>query len=47
MNKIENVATWSKERLDVELEKGFMDMLNGRTCPAAMVLSYVKKKYKV
>ena len=47
MNKIENAATWSKERLDAELEKGYNDMLNDRTRPAAMVLSDVKKKYEV
>ena len=29
MNKIENAAKWSKERLDAELEKGYNDMLNG------------------
>jgi len=46
MNIIENAATWSKERFDAELEKGYSDMLNGRTRPAAMVLSDVKKKYK-
>ncbi len=33
MNKIENAATWSKERLDTELEKGYNDMLNGRVTP--------------
>ena len=33
MNKIENAATWSKERFDAELEKGYSDMLNGRTTP--------------
>jgi len=33
MNKIENAATWSKERFDAELEKGYGDMLNGRTTP--------------
>ena len=42
----ENSAKWSKERLDAELEKGYNDMLKGRTRPAAMVLSDVKKKYK-
>ena len=47
MNKIENAAKWSKERLDAELEKGYNDMLKGRTRPAAMVLSDVKKKYMV
>ena len=45
-NKIENASNWSKERLDAELEKGYDDMLKGRTRPAAMVLSDVKKKYK-
>jgi hypothetical protein len=29
------------------LHKGYNDMLKGRTRPAAMVLSDVKKKYKV
>ena len=33
MNKIENVAKWSKERLDAELEKGYNDMLSGRVTP--------------
>ena len=47
MNKPENSAKWSKERFDAELEKGYDDMLKGRTRPAAMVLSDVKKKYKV
>ncbi|WP_175545440.1 hypothetical protein [Fibrobacter sp. UWB12] len=47
MCKIENAAKWSKERLDAELEKGYNDMLQGRTRPAAMVLSDVKKKYNV
>ena len=42
----ENSAKWSKERLDAELEKGYNDMLKGRTRPAAMVLSDVNKKYK-
>lgn len=29
----ENSAKWSKERLDAELEKGYNDMLKGRTRP--------------
>ena len=33
MNKIENAATWSKERFDAELEKGYNDMLNGHVTP--------------
>ena len=33
MNKIENAATWSKERLDAKLEKGYNDMLSGRVTP--------------
>ena len=33
MNKPENSATWSKERFDAELEKGYNDMLNGRVTP--------------
>ena len=33
MNKIENAAKWSKERLDAELEKGYYDMLKGRITP--------------
>ena len=43
----ENAAKWSKERFDAELEKGYNDMLKGRTRPAAMVMSDIKKKYKV
>ena len=43
----ENAAKWSKERLDTELEKGYNDMLKGRTRPAAMVLSDVKKNHKI
>ena len=33
MNKIQNSAQWSKERLDAELEKGYNDMLKGRVTP--------------
>ena len=40
----ENAAKWSKERFDAELEKGYNDMLKGRTRPAAMVMSDIKKK---
>lgn len=29
----ENAATWSKERFDAELEKGYNDMLNGHVTP--------------
>ncbi len=43
----ENAAKWSKEHLDAELEKGYNDMLKGRTRPAAMVLSDVKKNHKI
>lgn len=43
----ENSAKWSKDRFDAELEKGYNDMLKGRTRPATMVLSDVKKKCKV
>ena len=43
----ENAANWSKERFDAELEKGYNDMLKGRARPATMVLSDIKKKYKV
>ena len=30
---IENVAKWSKERFNAELEKGYNDMLSGRVTP--------------
>ncbi len=43
----ENAAKWSKERLDTELEKGYNDMLKGRTRPATMILSDVKKNHKI
>ena len=43
----ENAAKWSKERLNTELEKGYNDMLKGRTRPATTVLSDVKKNHKL
>ena len=43
----ENAAKWSKERLNTELEKGYNDMLKGRTRPATTVLSDVKKNHKI
>ena len=43
----ENAANWSKEKLDQELEKGYADMLAGRTKPAALFMSDAKKKYKI
>lgn len=43
----ENAAKWTKDRLDAELEKGYEDMLKGQTKRASLVLSDVKKKYKV
>ena len=43
MNKVENPAKWSKERLDAELEKGYNDMLKGRTRPAAMDWDFSEK----
>ena len=43
----ENAADWSKEKLDRELEKGYADMLAGRTKPTALYISEAKKKYKV
>jgi len=43
----ENAADWSKEKLDRELEKGYADMLAGRTKPAASYMLEVKKKHKM
>lgn len=53
MNKTKNLNSriiplvWNKEKLDEELEKGYADMLAGRTKPAALYLSEAKKKYKI
>ena len=43
----EDAAKWTKERFDEELEKGYADMIAGRTRPATLVVSDIKKKYKV
>jgi hypothetical protein len=43
MNKPENSAKWSKERFDAELEKGYNDMLNGRTTPLDDVYAELSK----
>lgn len=43
MNKPENAATWSKERFDVELEKGYNDMLNGRVTPWSDIYAKLSK----
>ena len=43
MNKIENAATWSKERFDAELEKGYSDMLNGRVTPWSDIYAKLSK----
>ena len=46
VKNMENAANWSKEKLDQELEKGYADMLAGRTKPAALYISEAKKKNK-
>lgn len=43
MNKIENAAKWSKERLDAELEKGYNDMLKGRITPLYEIYAKLSK----
>ena len=43
MNKPENAATWSKERFDAELEKGYNDMLNDRVTPLDDVYAELSK----
>ena len=42
-----NVATLSEEQLNGELEKGYADMLDGRTKPAQKVFSDIRKDYGV
>lgn len=42
----DNTANWSKEKLNAELEKGYADMLAGRTKPVASFFSELKKKIK-
>ena len=43
MNKPENAAKWSKERLDAELEKGYNDMLKGCVTPLDDVYAKLSK----
>lgn len=43
---MENAANWSKEKINAELEKGYADMLAGRTKPAASFFLELKKKLK-
>ena len=42
-----NMAALSEEQLYVELEKGYKDMLDGRTKPARKVFSDIRKDYGV
>jgi addiction module RelB/DinJ family antitoxin len=40
-----DISKMSAEALDMELEKGYADMLEGRTKPAAQVFSDIRKDY--
>lgn len=40
-----NMAALSEEQLNVELEKGYTDMLEGRTRPAGKVFADIRKDY--
>jgi len=44
-NNVKDAAKWTKERFDEELEKGYVDMIAGRTRPASLVVSDIKKKF--
>lgn len=40
-----NVAELTQEELDVELEKGYADMVAGRTKPARQVFAEIRRDY--
>lgn len=40
-----NMAALSEEQLNAELEKGYTDMLEGRTKPAGKVFADIRKDY--
>lgn len=40
-----DISKMSAEALDMELEKGYADMLEGRTKPATQVFSDIRKNY--
>lgn len=40
-----NMAALSEEQLNAELEKGYTDMLEGRTRPAGKVFADIRKDY--
>ena len=40
-----DIATLSKEELDAEIEKGYVDMLEGRTEPAEKVFADIRRDY--
>ncbi|MBO7413279.1 MAG: hypothetical protein J6U20_06405 [Fibrobacter sp.] len=43
---MDNAASWSKDKLSAELEKGYADMHAGRSKPAALYFSELKEKIK-
>lgn len=45
LTKPVSVATLTEEQLDAELEKGYADMLEGRTKAANMVFADIRKDY--
>ena len=42
-----NMAVLSEEELNAELEKGYADMLNGRTKPARKAFADIRKDYGI
>jgi len=46
-NKLIDMTQLSKEELDVEIQKGYDEMLAGKTRPAKQVFADIRKDYKV
>ncbi len=42
-----DISNISAEALDAELEKGYADMVSGRTKPAAQVFADIRKDYNI
>ena len=46
-NKLIDMTQLSKEELDVEIQKGYDEMLAGKTRPAKQVFADIRKDYKI
>ena len=46
-NKLIHISNLSKEQLDTEIQKGYNEMLTGKTKPAKEVFANIRKDYKI